>query len=1032
MKEQIRELILQQVQGKQTLTEKQSSSRLKGGDIFMAENSGETNSPKPQNPEVLKAPQFEGLKPQKPAEKIVPSAKKEEARRRAIKTYGDLKKLPFEERQTINAMIEAGVIPEAGAAERLNLTDYTDPILNNIVKVFRAEVDKVGEGKPLDPRFVNAQLERVRNLTDNKQVNVQEGGKLEAQLNEWMREALQQQGQNLKAQEEARDRELAIREYGAPYTEEEILNNKAIRDEVFNNLFAGVDSTPHEFFDRAFNPLTYGARYENFIGLIRNGSINQVRGIPIKEDLRQELEQDFQRYQTERRVRQSLHDMNAILYLPTVKADQLYDSMQQFSSDLADFALRSPGVRQMMDLYEANLRASIMNDDGYLKPEAVLGEVHSRTSPDGNRLITSVDRAKVEKITKEQFESRLKEGKIILRGENGSIMPLSKETHSWEIDRIFTISRGMMIVSERLLSLAAESRLPKDGQYTSLFLQDIIQSYSPYIHLLAKYGITESGLAAYLYKDKEASSFLGLLRTHTPNELKKTLEEFEKDPLKTFYESNELLYLMRGNPNRAGDIFTWLSWRIGDRPDAVTMSERFLKLGKDRMKDRIRKNNLPIPTGLSREEYENEYANWIGTGLRFEKLRSTAPPNMHHIPQELSELRDELRTAHRAGAISELRRISNLKEDKKTKKENEKIKEEKEYATEILREDGRRLLLKRMSTLQSHRLYSISPEVRARVNKSLGLPENNKDFTEEQKNLILETINSLSILESSVLENREKFLDEGKTFDAIDFIGPNLSQSENNLINEIKKGVNRANYSSAKEYRREVNKRLKMLKKFAIAVRNDFKKNEEAYMEEFSTNREYKHGFVLWSGDAPLDEFNASALGPTGGFARRARDNKAQAAAVGEEIKLLGSLKHIKSGEQLVKALEEIYAKIAEYDPTKAKQATAEKAEGIIKFFLADTRVNIPILGQIMEQTGHASLAQLVYGKMAPVWHSAEARFVLMELHHKQFITEEKFQELSAKLTAGKREQALDIGSTLTQFAALAILLYMLEKTVKG
>lgn len=774
------------------------------------------------------------------------------------------------------------------------------------------------------------------------------------------------------------------------YSIVEVLTSREARDEVFNNLFAGVDSTPHEFFDRAFNPLTYGMYYERFMDLIRNASIGRVEGTgvaPLNEDQLRELTKDFQRYQIERRVRQSLHDVNAALYLPSLTAPQLFDHMAQFDSALGDVAFKTEGVRQMMDLYEAALRENMMENNGYLKPEAVLGTVSKDAQ--GKPEFTT---ATIETISKARFKDRIEMGLIVIRDSAGNPRGVL-DIGSWEIDRIFSIARGMMIQSERLLTLAAESKLPKEmGRYASLFLQAILQGYSPYRHLLAKYGVTETGLAAYLYKEEEGQGLLNILRRWNPNELKRVYDKLsEPGGLAELEESGEMRYLLLENPNKAGDIFTWVSWRAGQDPDIVSMTQDFLQEGVRKMQGRLDAGLKPA--NVSEEDYRNEYANWIGTGIRLERLRG-----------DLNKLKSSGREDIAKGRIAE---------------------------------DKAKVIIEQLVRLQPHRLYLISRDIRTKVG---GFLDQNPDFQViknrmieagiGEKEIIPEILNTLSFVESTFLKERERLLDEGRTFDSI--------RLDFDIYHYL---IARQAEENDEAYARRTERFVQSMaaaRIFAEELSRDFEQeggpNRDHgynYFDEFIYKREYRHGFVLWTGDAPVDEFNVSALGPSGGFSRRAGDNKALAEAVIEEIKLLANLKNIKTPDQTVAGLGVIYDKLAGPDTSKAKEAIAAKAEGIAKFFAADTFASVPVLGPLMDQFGVSSFAQLVYGKKAPVWHASEVRYFLDELKFKQYITGDQYNSLTKKAFATKKNVAIDTGSMMAQFITVALMLYLAERLFK-
>lgn len=793
------------------------------------------------------------------------------------------------------------------------------------------------------------------------------------------------------------------------------------RDEYFNKLFNTVDAIPHEFFDKAFNPMVQGIAYDNFIASLIQASRGGP-GIPESEIPR--IKEDLERYKTERRVREALHNMNAILYLPSVKANQLLENMQQFESLLGDYAQKTKGVAKMMSIYEDVLREEMLNNNGYLRPEAITGKtkVVTEASKDASGkpkkdsegreivdtyLVQVDNKNSVEEKTRQRFIEFIGKYGLTARDENGQSIRISDDLRNkpWEVDRTFIMARAMMIMNGRLLSIAAEGKLAEGlGQYSSLFLQDILQSYSPFIHLVGKYGITEANLSAYLFQPGQSvDTFMGL-NAWNPDIIKKTLDRYWGNEKAILESPNEFFYLMQQNPNRAGDIFTWQSWRYVDDPETPSAIKDFVAKGRDRMHARWDKFHASAPKGeiyeefihrpefdLARNgekeidprtgkqekhrgdllkermekawadehkgapsikdyiEYANEYVNWIGTALRFEKMRSGL-------------------------------------------EKGERL------------EEGQ-AMLKKMVELQPHRLYLISDYIRKRVNDSLGLPDPEHQNA-SQKAKVDRILGNLSALETAMLRDRENILDEDIKFDDL------------TLEDIIKRGGVITNESEIAEVR-----------DFIAKFNKDYKDNEAKYTEEFITRREYRHGFVLWSGDIPLDEFGMSALGPTGSFVRRARDNLAQVEAWGEELKLLNSIPDLKGPDDLLAALDQVYLKIQGYSADRAKEAYGQKLEGFLKFFGQSAITKIPIVGLVERAVGKTSAAQLFYGNEAASWSIRNMRYTIKRAHDKNRITDAKYNELIDRLKLGWADQFVDGGVTLLQLFLAYCLQYVATKT---
>jgi hypothetical protein len=754
------------------------------------------------------------------------------------------------------------------------------------------------------------------------------------------------------------------------------------REQYFNDIYALVDARPHEFWDRAFNMLTDGDREETFMTVMLEGSrgrwgeivagsrytaqrlseeevIEAIRAAGRDPDkVKEELAADFFRFQQERQVRKVLHDVNAILYLPSVKAEDLFNSMQQFQSEHGDIAFRMPGVREMMSLYEEALYECMTENDGYLDPEAVLGTVKTRTesTPDGDKTIKSVAPGEIETRVKERFMKMIQRGQVVLRNDDGGESKI-KDMKPWEVDRTFTVARGMMVMTQRLMEIATESRLPKGGtQFASGFLQDIVQSYSVHRHLLSKWFITEEAIAAYLFNNEKPS----FLKGWNPKELKENYERFQNDP-EMLHSLDEVFYLGRINANKAGGFWTWNSWRSIEDPEQRSSLRRFLVNGREKMAKR----------GATGEGLD-EYKNWTGTGFRFEKMRE--------------KIEEELEEGHHNGhAIIEAKH-----------------------------------LIGKMVEFQGHRLYLTSRHIRERILTSMGIDF--KKMTEEQKADLRDRVDVLHDAETAFLANRESFLDQGRTFDSITF--SDLEKYFSEVVTEDLKDKD-GNIIATKE------ERIERARELARLVREDFSNNRELYWKEFLERREYTHGYVLWTGDVPVDEYSMAETGPTGALVRRARDNANQAKAAAAESAMLDNLKNMTDPDQLISALFQIWQPIDHYNRAKARQVITDKAEGIIKFYKATWKTNIPIWGLLRERGTSASYARLMYGPHAPAWESSDIRYFINRLEHAKMIDEEQAEKLK-KLTGATDAHVVGEGSiTITQILAFVFAMLVVEAVGK-
>ncbi len=846
-----------------------------------------------------------------------------------------------------------------------------------------------------------------------------------------------------------------------------LLLDREFRDEVFNNIFATVDANPSEFWDRAFNYYTHGLKVEAYMSMILNGSMNRDEfGLILTQVERDRLAEDFYRYQNEIQVRKTLHDLNAILYLPSIKGDQLYDSLQQFAGIHGDIAIRLPGVNQMMNVYEQILREKMMQNGGYLTPTDIRGQViavndtgktfdpeEASVDTDDIKRIVYVGKSDAEKLARERFISLMNAGQITaINEQSGKSSPVT-DLKPWEIDRIFTTARGMMIASERLLSLAAESKLPPGAsRYMSSWMQDVLQQYSPYRHLLGKFGITEQSLSAYLYSEFDKNGL---------KELKRALERFEHLGLDILNAESldALRYITRQNPNRAGDIFTWVSWRVVGDKDTMSFVNRFLEKGAGRMKGRweARNGNLNVP-----QEWSEEYTKWIGTGIRFEKMRG----DLEKVDKVVYE-----KLMKRLGGLTAL----DVEERGLLESLSPK---ERAMVTTIAKAEK---LFKRISLFQPHRLYLTSDDVRARVNAVL-FKENvdsnleklrekwdeedkhhekgsHDEFREEKRRIEIKKerlklskenmdkaqrlTGILLALETSIINRREALLDgtdpicpkdsEGRGipvfFDDIniaDFIREDIAKPDGErIIRDI------GDADDAIRLAEEVRKDFISQNAKGDVPRNEFGDNVNGYYKEWIKEREYKHGFVLWTGDANLNEYVFEDVHDTGAFARRARDNKAQGEAATKEIELLEALPKIESVEQIAEGLEKIWAPLSHFDAAKANQTIMEKAIGIAWLFKEkSSSTYLPVAGVMQRRLTKDSMAQVLWGKNALAVGPADLHHLFAILYDHKKISKEQYQWALNELNSGRMFIALDAAVNIGQLGFLGFLLYMFSKSV--
>ncbi|HEV2340072.1 MAG TPA: hypothetical protein VGT05_04975 [Patescibacteria group bacterium] len=850
------------------------------------------------------------------------------------------------------------------------------------------------------------------------------------------------------------------------------------RERLFNDALAEVDATPTKQFDQVFTVLN--PPYERYMWLKRMlltvAEKGQWQGIPrdlspaAREQLKKEARLDVDRFERELVVRRSLHDAMQVFYLPSIKADNVFEYVNGFSSHDGEYAMKMTGVQEMMDLYEQGLREAMLANDGYLRPEDFLGEIKTEIVG-GQTQYSYFGESPVDKRVKDRYRDLYRRKKIRIVDSNGKELLIGGDEYltNAEVDKIFGIARGMMVTSLRILSIASEARIAPQGLYTSNVLQDVLQGYSSYLqHIIGKYGIGGKGLSIFLHSREAEKGFIkGFHKLARFGQKKKWLNAMLGNADDLLYNDDETkyppdLYIRNQNPDRAGDVFTWISWRAGDidSPDKLSMTRRFIQQGRrvftdregrmqegtmlqafrekfgERLPENFNFTTLSLPVEgvdytkpdpnnpgnqikLSDEEifvdnavraafgelgetqrvkareemnrYFNELGAWVGTGLRFELLRGRLEDLGSHD-------HGKLHAAHAAEATAHA-------------------------------------LIQRMVELQPHRLYQKSRKLRKRLS-SLGM--SNDD--------VQDGLEGLQLAEKALFDDRNNLLKKGKSFDGHDgeFVQSDKVQLQDYFdkiteeIENVREDLfgepsDTPEQKSAKKQEAIDNAKRKkeLAKKLWSAVQQDFAINKQAYWDEWITYRPYNHGYIPWTGDMPVNEFNVAALGPTAGFARRGRDNQAQGKAISAEMGMLTSMKHNATAEEVLSTLAGIYNEIAGYDSGKAATAVAEKMEGVIELCRGHWTTNLPIIGQTIKSAGHGSLARSLWGPGAPLWTKTEINFFIEQAAHKELISHDDMHRLMEKYASNEILASNEVTLMGLQFAIIALALYMAQQLAK-
>lgn len=837
---------------------------------------------------------------------------------------------------------------------------------------------------------------------------------------------------------------------------QKIVENEDYRREQVNRIFNSVDAFATEPWQSAFNPLTLKAQYENIITTM-NDAIKSGAGDRAK------LEADIKFFATELNMRERIHDLRTAIFSPNIEYKQIIGYIQATESFIGDFAMKEKGVWQMRDILADVMRESMARNNGWLNPIAMRGRL-SVEVPEGqdlpNDVIRRIGASEIEKETIRRFKERLQAGLIYQVTDDGRDVPVPiegpKSIPEWQIERIFTFATGTMVLDQTLLSLAAESQ-PGRGtsRIASLFLQKALQGYSELRHLIIKYSVTGRGLTPLVLEDKFGAK--GLLN---PKEWKKLWEDYEDNPLKYLESVDKFLPLLRTNPFRCGDMYTWQGgWRYDAKHQSIAYE--FLERGAGRMWDRNHANDpkasvyeafidgLPKrlrPGGESPEKadkvfdpwddpnnpelaeaerrwqeahpgaptleqyrrfkhmWKDEYEKWTGTALRLENKRT-----------RLTRIKPGVQGIEQMQEFERLSKLDAEAKDKKgeykySKKERERIKDAREIVEARV---GAEILLQRIVELQPHRLYRVINK-RAREDIIALLPRHM-----QHEEAISAALDNLSIAETLLLQRREQLLQDGYTFDG--FLYDEGSKFE--AGSKTPTPTNRISYEAAGIIVGAAGSEL------AKAVATYFDTHRQEVFEEFAgPKREYLHGFALWTGDVPGREFPFGDVGPSGAFSRRASDNAQAEKAAQIFLGIFNTIPNIHTVDELLSFTRKIHDETRGYSSELANVINAELLSMFGKFFRSSVVNDIPFIGLINQLQGSDSLAKLTFGKTAGSFSAEAIRSMFWIEHNAQRLTDEQYNDLLSELDAGNTAVLRSVGSTATELITLAIIFYMISK----
>ena len=473
------------------------------------------------------------------------------------------------------------ILMEAGlAATPIPVNNYADPILQNIVRELNAEVGRVGVGRPLDPRFVDEQLARVRNLVDAQRVNGQEGLDLLTELNAWMNESLQAQGED-------RGRYFNTAERRA------ILTNSDERERVFEEIFIGVDANPGVQFETAMG-LEPRGRLDEFYATLSHARIFDNNGNDITDlpnavaQVAKERERLTREFSARGEIRRVLHNANWSVSMGGGDIDQFAQAMSTFQSEYVDLIFADPLVSTAMHMFEQSFQQIKAENNGRLPYEELAWDFKKGES---------------------NLENRVWD--LMRKGIEAGTVPTVSE---WRLRRSIILARGFGVISLRFPEIAATARLPEEtplaGAYekaeklASIYGEAVARYLDPLEHVIEKFNIGENERALlYFFLTGDKSHF------ESTDQLREALK------MGAHLEGSDKRLIDIINLWRIGGPFSQSSWRVftsmkGMSPEDVQRSGlgmREARVGGD-LEDEVigQENDDPNWSGKSEKERAGE------------------------------------------------------------------------------------------------------------------------------------------------------------------------------------------------------------------------------------------------------------------------------------------------------------------------------------------------------------------------------------------------------------------------------------------
>lgn len=737
-----------------------------------------------------------------------------------------------------------------------------------------------------------------------------------------------------------------------------ILDNEDRREEVFNSIFKRADVNPTQEFNNVFSAFYDQPVYTAFIDWLQaNGKYPEAN-----------------KFQLERQMRESAHNANYVV-LQNIGSEQFVGFAQGLRNEHVDYAFRLKGVTQAMHAFEQAFLKVREENGGFIPPEDVMDD--PKTGKRG-KVETLARGYLIREIRQGLLEEKDSEGKVI-----GGIFH-DVDDNDWRVNRAIAISRGMGLLTGRIIEIAASSIIPEGNKYISLYAQKIIADLAPFRHLVGKFNIA---------RDKNKIFTLLLNRNKLKPWQYKELKEMTDDELmlqvanglgEADKKGNDRL-LAQLNPFGVGGVFSVSTWRTAtDDIEAGTTGSMKLKGEENR----------------------------IGTGVIIEANRRDLSPKK--TPKERKKARENIEA--QLNVIEEtqpLKLFFNMRGgiDKGGNSVGLQGQVLRELGYEIDK-DGFEAYIKAQAGGDKEKEKKLMSEERGKI----------KYYPQLQ-----EYIDELIVLQ-------EKYLVDVKRFRDARARGEEVKEEDNPEL----KGLDFTSITDSDMTQGEVEEKRNRVRRLASKIKDKFNHGRdsegrtfrEGFIEDLA-EKPWRIPFNFGTEDVPYDEYEFTKLG-SNAIARRWGDFGNENKAVAATLELMNNMHAYKTPEQVAEALHKIYSPIDQYDPGVAAEITSRLAEGVAKFYSKDYISRLPFgMGTILGLRGKNSFAEAAWGRGATSWDENEVNKFTRLLRAKGILSLEGQRELQSRTIGGRMDITKAFFRNYAQLGLFAVLFYIIKNSVR-